>query len=183
MPLQRENMPKPLKNFILMFIASLATFMLLSYVDEYENLVAPFFRKNTRTKKAQSINQDFMSLIKAFNISLSQVYQSSDPSKVNMLPASDAVKRVIAEEIGFLMKSGKVMELNAEPLRIEKVDKVSPEITRVRTAELVSVRYLNYSDRSVITPEKVAEYHMVYTFEDKNGKLTLTGYETRGVNQ
>lgn len=175
-------MPKPLKNFILMFIASLATFMLLSYVDEYENLVAPFFRK-TETKKPQSANQDFMSLIKAFNASLSQVYQSSDPSKVSILPANDAVQRVIAEEIGFLMKSGKVMELNAEPLRIERVDKVSPEITRVRTTELVSVRYLNYGDRSIIVPEKVAEYHMVYTFEDKNGKLILTGYETRGVNQ
>lgn len=165
-----------------MFIASLATFMLLSYVDEYENLIAPFFRK-TETKKVQSTNQDFMSLIKAFNSSLSQVYQSSDPSKVNILPANDAVQRVIAEEIGFLMKSGKVMELNAEPLRIERVDKVSPEITRVRTTELVSVRYLNYADRSVIVPEKVAEYHMVYTFENKNGKWTLTGYETRGVNQ
>lgn len=37
-------MPRPLRNFILMLLASLAIFMLLSYIDEYESLIAPFFR-------------------------------------------------------------------------------------------------------------------------------------------
>lgn len=41
---KRASVPGPLKNFILMMITSLLIFMLLSYVDEYENLIAPFFR-------------------------------------------------------------------------------------------------------------------------------------------
>lgn len=174
-------MPKPLKNFILMVLASLAIFMLLSYIDEYENLVAPLFRKRVETKKAKV--PDFMSFIKNFNVFLAEVYQAADPSRVNILPASDSIKRVIAEEVGFLLKSGKVMELNAEPLRIERVEKVSPDTMRVRTMEVVSVRYLSASDRSVAVPEKVAEYHMVYTIENKNGRWILVGYETIGVNQ
>lgn len=39
---ERRLLPGPLKNFILMVIASLVIYLLLSYIDEYENLVAPF---------------------------------------------------------------------------------------------------------------------------------------------
>lgn len=37
-------MPRPLRNFILMVIASLIIFLLLSYIDEYENLIVPLLR-------------------------------------------------------------------------------------------------------------------------------------------
>lgn len=39
---ERTLLPRPLRNLILMVISSLVIFLLLSYIDEYDNLVAPF---------------------------------------------------------------------------------------------------------------------------------------------
>lgn len=41
-------MPKPVKNFILMFLGAMLIFMVLVYIDEYENLVAPFVKRFIR---------------------------------------------------------------------------------------------------------------------------------------
>lgn len=41
------NMPKPLRNFIFMVLASIMIFLLLASLDEYEDVIAPLMRIGT----------------------------------------------------------------------------------------------------------------------------------------
>lgn len=172
-----------IKRFISMFLASLAIFMVLAYVDEYQNLIAPFLKKETGTRipYTADLEVELKKFIQTFNASLSQAYRSSDPLSLDTLPVDGALKKAMAEEMFFLMGGGKVMDVNVEDIKVEGVERVSSTAVTVKTRELVSLSYLNLSDGTVIMPRQDAVYQMSYTLEVRDERWVLVRYVTVGV--
>lgn len=175
-----------LKRFLQMFFASFALFLLLSSLDEYEVLVAPFIKKTVVQNNilvTPGMNKAVEGLILGFNTTLSQIYISSDPSGVRALPTSEQVKKAIAEDIEFLIRSGKIMDMKVKDIHVEKVERVSPLVVKVWTREVVSLSYLNIIDKATIMPKRIAEYGVVYNLELMSGGLTIVGFEVTGVKE
>lgn len=166
-----------------MFLASIVVFLLLSSLDEFRDVIAPFFMKGEERIKAlpTSDYEDARSFIKNFNDLLADVYFSSDPSKVNILPADESVKKDIINDMEFLLRSGKIMDVTVDDIVIERVDWFPPITVRVKTREIVTLSYLNLIDKAIIMPEKAAEYQQVYTLEMREGKWIVMRYEIAGV--
>lgn len=171
-------------KFLKMFLASIFLFLILASIDDYKALILPFFMKEGNEKKALSIpkvDEEVAGFIRSFNTLLSQVYLSSDPARVGILPVNDSLKNDLAEEIDFLGRNNKVMDISVRDTKIEEVTRLSPLIFRVKAKETVSLSYLNLSDRSVVMPEKVAEYQTVYTLEMQKSGWIVVGVETVDV--
>lgn len=176
---------KSFKKFLLMFIASAITFIVLASIDDYKTLILPFFIKSgteTKTVPLYKEEKDIKDFIESFNSLLSKAYLSSDPSSVNALPADDSLKRALVEDIKFLLKSNKIMDVSVNDVEIEEISRLSPFAIRVKAKELVSLSYLNLSDKTITMPRQAAEYRMVYTLEIREEGWTLVGSETMGVN-
>lgn len=168
-----------------MFFASVALFATLAHIDEYESLVTPFFPEETKEKKTDDIIEkgymEVESIIRNFNAALSEIYLSSDPSRVRALPVDEKLKKVVADDIAFLNKNGKVMNVSVGEIKLEDIRRLSPFELRVRTREIVSLSYLNAKDGTVSMPRQDAEYKMVYTLGMKDGRWIVIRYETAGV--
>lgn len=176
---------KSFKKFLLMFIASAITFIVLASIDDYKTLILPFFIKSgieTKTVPLYKEEKDIKEFIEGFNSLLSKAYLSSDPSSVNALPAADSFKRALVEDIKFLLESNKIMDISVNDVEIEEISRLSPFAIKVKAKEHVSFSYLNLSDKTVVMPRQVAEYRMVYTLGIGEEGWTLVGSETMGVN-
>lgn len=174
-----------MKRFLQMFLASLALFLLLASLDEYDTVIAPFLIKGG-TNKGISVAPDMDSeniraFIQDFNNILSNIYLTPDTPAVNALPADEALKKAIADDIRFLVRSNKVMEMVANDIVVEGAERFSPDAIRVKTKEVVSLSYLNLSDRKIIMPVKIAEYQMLYTLTKREGGWIVARYETIGI--
>lgn len=166
-----------------MIFASIAIFLLLASMDEYESVVAPFFKGKSVESEVISIpsNDDINAFIQNFNVLLSQVYLSSNPVRVDILPAHESVKRDIADEIDFLVRNSKIMLITVDDIKVEGVEKFPPITFRVKTSELVSISYLNLADRTVDIQKQVAKHQMIYTIEIREGEWEMVRFETVGV--
>lgn len=171
---------KHFNKFILMFLVSVGSFLLLASIDEYENVVAPFFKKGIEKEKTivpTKPKEELRRFIQDFNAHLSQAYLSSDPFFVDDLPAIEAVKKGIHDEIDFLSKSGKIMNISVGETSVEDVERLSSLVVRVKTMEVVSVSYLSTEDRNMVLPRQNFQYKVVYTIERMRGKWVVLGFE------
>lgn len=173
-------------RFFLMVLSSVAIFVLFASLDEYKNVIAPFFK----TKKAgieflgaPDMKANFKAVLRDFNGKLSQVYISANPAESTNLPADDNIKRSIYEEIEFLVKNNKVMKFSVAELEVEDVERRSNFSARVKTREIVSVSYLNLSDKEQIVAKQVADHHMIYTLSLNMGRWIVVGMDTVGVEK
>lgn len=175
---------KGFSTFIKMFLASAILFMSLAYIDDYENLILPFFKKAEReggddtTPRRDDIETKLF--LQKFNASLSQAYLSADPSKANILPADDSVKKGVADEITFLLKNNKVMNMSVDDIKVDGIERISPAAVRVITREVVSLSYMNPLERAAGKPGRVAEYQMLYTLSMNKGEWSVIRFEMMG---
>lgn len=165
----------------LMIFGSFALFMFFSFLDEYENLLAPFLKKEKNVLMDARSTGEVENTIKRFNAMLSQIYLSSNPLMIRTLPADETVKKAVADDIDFLIKSGKVMNILVGDIVVEGVEAFPPVTLRVKTGERVSLSYLNLSDRGVAIPAQDAIYQMVYTLEKRGDGWIIVGHETVGI--
>lgn len=172
-----------MKRFMLMVLVSLAIFFFFASIDEYENLVAPFLRKSGG-EEDRSLRQDPLAVkafLEEFNGLIYQAYLETDPFIIDRLPADEALKGSIREDMKFLMRTGKVMKVRIEDLTIDGVERIPPAGLAVKTTEKVALSYLNFRDRSIVMPEKRAMYSMFYTIDERDGHWIVMRSETVGV--
>ncbi len=173
---------KAFKSFLKMFSASLVIFLLLASIDDYRAVIMPFFLKSGE-KEVLKGDEGLKEFIRVFNERLSEMYLSSDISGISTLPADDSLKRDLAEEIVFLIRNNKTMKLKVDDVKVDEVARLSPRAVRVKTRELVTLSYHNFSDGSIVIPEQTAEYQVVYILEVRDTGWTVLTLESTGVKR
>ena len=116
--------------------------------------------------------------IAAFNRNLSLAYLGPNPAALMATPMADGLRQNYIEEINFLQRDGRALELTVRDIRIEKVAGLTPLKLSVDTVESVKVRYLKASDRTEIVTSPVASYWMNYTLEKAASGWKILGVET-----
>ena len=116
--------------------------------------------------------------IAEFNRNLSLAYLGPTPAPLMAYPMADGLRQNYLEEIGFLQRDGRVLELTVRDIRMEKVTRLTDLILSVDTVESVKVRYLKASDRTEIVTSPVASYWMNYTLEKAASGWRILGVET-----
>lgn len=116
--------------------------------------------------------------IAEFNRNLSLAYLGPNPAALTATPMADGLRQNYLEEIGFLQRDGRVLELTVQDIRMEKVTRLTPLMLSVDTVESVKVRYLKVSDRTEIATSPVASYWMNYTLEKAASGWKIAGVET-----
>lgn len=168
-----------MKKIVLLFAGAIASFLLLSYIDEYENLIMPFFRAE---RPAQYVGgaDEIKSTIDAFTDSLERAYLLSDPSPLRLAHIDERLYSSISQEIDYLKREGRVMVLDVKDTSIEKIEVVSRDVIRVTTREKVSVKYLNAVNKKEINYTD-SVYIMSYTLAAAGGGLRIISYESVGA--
>ena len=119
--------------------------------------------------------------IAEFNRNLSLAYLGPTLAPLMAYPMADGLRQNYLEEIDFLQRDGRVLELTVRDIRIEKVTELTgltDLILSVDTVESVKVRYLKASDRTEIVASPVASYWMNYTLEKAASGWKIAGVET-----
>lgn len=157
------------------------SFLAFSYVDEYENLIAPFFSKDkggyAGLLKPAEDEERIGEFLVNFNNMLSAVYLSSDPAKVSELPVSDELKREIMGEIGFLRNNNKTMDMVLKELTISKIDRLSPVAMQIKAREKVGIRYLTGYDGASSVPYSESEHGATYLLTVGQSGLMISSYD------
>lgn len=174
-----------MKKIITLFAAAAASFLLLAYIDEYENLIKPLFNRAESEKPLtiyqEQIGENVNRTILDFSNSLSKAYLAGDPSLLAVGLLDDKLRAIIAEEITYLKREGRVMELSVKDLKIKDVRFISSRLIRVSTTETVGLRYLSIDDKRERITYPDARQEMVYTVEYVMGKQKVLSFEVIGV--
>jgi len=174
-----------MKRIFFLFAVAVASFLLLAHIDEYENLILPLIAKteNPFAKPSGSINNDVLKIIREFNTFLANAYLASDPSLLAPGPIDERLRLSIADEINYLTREGKVMDLKIKDIEIEKVEFISSNLIRATTREMVALRYLSTSKGNEEIAYLETPYRMAYTLMMAGNKWKITNYETRSVKE
>lgn len=135
-----------MKRAIMLFGAAALSFLLLAYIDEYENVILPLLGRSKTEVLSVAPRGDADSIkriISDFTDTLSRAYLLSDPSLLMSIPMDDRLRLSISEEINYLTKEKKVMGLDVKDIEIEKINPLSPGVIEVQTKEMVYLRYLS----------------------------------------
>lgn len=128
-----------------LFLLAVLSFFVFSYIDEYENLIAPFFSgdKGGAASPFQDVDDrgKIRDFLLGFNERLSAVYLSPDRPEISRLPASEEVKNDLYEEIGFLKGKKLTMGYRLDALDILEIKRLSAVATQVKTKEKVRIGY------------------------------------------
>lgn len=128
-----------------MIAGALALLLGLGFADGERYRLMPTFSNNPRVGLLSSAEADEEGLrrtLSRFNGQLGLAYRTLDPSALASVPMDDGLRRSYVEELAFLRKDGRAMELSVADIGIEEVRRLPNELISVRTAESVSVRYL-----------------------------------------
>lgn len=176
-----------MKKILLLFLSAIASFLMFSYIDEYENLIAPLFSKDKGgyAELLQPVEDEGRTgeFLVNFNNMLSAAYLSSDPAKVSELPLSDELKREIMEEIDFLKRKDMTMDMILKELTISKIDRLSPVAMQVRTREKVGIRYLTGYDGASSVPYSESEHGATYLLTVGSNGLMVSSFEIISVKE
>ena len=118
-----------------------------------------------------------------FNRKLSLAYLELNPAALRDALMDEGLRQNYIEEINFLQKDGRVLELTVQGIRIEKVSKLDKLMLSVDTLESVKVRYLNSTDRSQILAHPEAMYAMNYTLDNSASGWKIVAVETRELGK
>lgn len=174
-----------MRKIFFLFVGAVASFLILAHIDEYENLILPLIAKpeGPFAKPSEKINNDILKIIRDFNTSLASAYLTSDPSLLAYGPIDESLRSSIAEEISYLTREGKVMDLKIKDIEIEKVEFISSTLIRATTGETVRLRYLSISKRDEEVAYKETQYNMAYTLVKTDNNWKITNYETISVKE
>lgn len=169
-----------MKKIVLLFVGAAVSFLLLSYIDAYETFIV-FFSPSEKHLVEHPDHADLKLIIHRFNDFLAKAYLSADPSLVSKDIIDEKLIPHIAEEIFYLAREGKVMDLKIKDIEIKNVEALSPDLMRVSTREVVGVSYLSLSEGKEVISYPDAPFDMIYTLTRMNGNWKVTSYETRGL--
>lgn len=168
-----------MKKVMLLFMGAVASFLVLAYIDEYENLVRPFLSPEKGPPVLAGTEKTVEKVIRGFNDILEKAYLASDPSLLNSSLLDSRLEASIAEDIEYLKKEGKVMELRVKDSEVNKVEMIPPQVVRVSAKETLGVRYLSADkDKEIVLPD--GQYEVVYMLSRINGTWRVISYETKG---
>ena len=168
-----------MKRVILLFLGAIVSFFFLSYIDEYESLIAPYLGGGsgyTSLFEPEIDEKGVETFLYSFNDSLREHYLASGPLNVTDLPASEEVKKAIYDEILFFRNRDRVMDLRLMELSILKVDKLSPFIFNVRAREKSEVRYGSTGKILTSATYTEKEYEIIYRLV-----AVAVGFEVAGI--
>lgn len=114
-----------------------------------------------------------------FNRKLALAYLELNAAALTDVVMDEGLRQNYIEEINFLQKDGRALELTVQNIRIEKVSPLDKLMLSVDTLESVKVSYLNSTDRSQILAYPEAMYAMNYTLDKVASGWKIMAVETR----
>jgi hypothetical protein len=169
-----------------MVAGALGILVALGLADEDKYQLMPSFRGNLRVGVLPKGDADEESLYRAisqFNRQVSLAYKSLDPSPLASLPMDDRLRSAYLDELAFLARRGRTMEMSVGNLELQEVRRLPNELVSVTTTESVALRYLRTADRTEIESHPQASYVMHYLLEPYGAGWKLVRSETSSVRQ
>ncbi len=123
------------------------------------------------------------SAITQFNRDLSAAYRDLDASAVTAAPMAESLRRNFVEEIEYLRKDGRALEMTVRDIRISEVRRLQNLMLSVDTIESVRIRYLSVEDRREIRAQPETRYTMNYTLQGSRSGWTVAAVETLDAGQ
>lgn len=174
-----------MKKIFFLFAGAIASFLVLAHVDQYEDLILPFIAPSESSfgRPSEKVNNEVLKIIRDFNIFLADAYLKADPSLLPFEAIDEGIRSSIAEEIIYLKREDKIMDLRSKDIKIEMIDVPSFNLIRATTKETVELRYLSLSKGSEEIRYPEAQYNMAYTLEKSDKNWKITHYETRSIKE
>jgi len=174
-----------MKKIVFLFAGAAALFLLLSFIDEYENLILPLLSTTKVERPSSAVDSgqadDVARAIRNFNDLLAEAYLTSDSSTLLEHPIDRKLITSLTEEISYMKREGKIMDLHVEKINIDSIRPVSPVLLHVKTRETVRLRYLIRSDLKHEGSYNTAIYYMKYTLEGVEKGWKILSVETVAV--
>ena len=174
-----------IRRTALMVAVALALLLALGSADpDHRRLMTSFFATGLRLGVLPGSAPEQAQVLDAvthFTRSLSAAYLALDPAPLEAVPVGDSLGRGLAEEIAFLRKNGRALDMTVRDIRMLSVQRLENQVLRASTAELVAVRYLRAADRTEIEAQPAARYTMKYLLEPAGQGLRIVAVETLGV--
>lgn len=121
--------------------------------------------------------------ITQFNRDLSVAYLELNPAALAASPMDEHLRRNYVDEVAFLRKDGRALEITVRDIRISEVRRLQNMMLSVDTVESVKVRYLNPSERTEILAYPETRYAMNYTLDKSGAGWKIAGVETTNVGK
>lgn len=156
-----------MKRIFILFLSAVISFLFFSYIDEYETLVRQFLKPKTSGFEGllsdEELNSNVKKFLDGFNSALSEVYLAGDERKLSDLPVSEELRRAFKEDISFLKRRGKILEIIFDRVKVVKVNRMSFVVTRVEAREEARIAYrLTNAPDDTLTYSKL-KYGVAYT--------------------
>ena len=169
-----------------MVAGALGILVALGFADEDKYQLMPSFRSNLRVgvlPKGEADEEGLYRAISQFNRQLSLAYRSLDPAPLAALPMDDRLRSGYLDELAFLARRGRTMEMTVGNIKLEEVRRLPNELVAVTTTESVALRYLKAADRTEIESYPEAAYVMRYLLERSSPGWKVMRSETVEVRQ
>ncbi len=177
-----------IKKTALMVLGSLALLLVLGFADPTNVRLMPSIKVHFTNLlralggvelKNEPVAEGIYPAIIEFNRKLSLAYLALNAAALTDAVMDDGLRQNYIEEINFLQKDGRALELTVQNIQIKKVSKLDKLMLSVDTLESVKVRYLKVADRTEIVASPVASYAMNYTLDKAASGWKIVGVETR----
>ena len=176
-----------LSKTALMVAGSLALLLGLGFADPgNRRLMTSFFSKDPPlgvVPKGAADEEGLVRTITRFNSILSAAYLELDPAALAASAMDDGPRRNYVEEVAFLAKDGRALEMTVRDIRIAEVRRLPERMLSVDTVESVKVRYLRAADRTQILAYPETQYAMNYTLEESAAGWRITGVQTMAAGK
>lgn len=174
-----------MKKIFLLFFSAALSFLIFSYIDEYENIIAPLFKSNNNDYAVLFTPEEDKVRMRAFltdfNNMLFEAYRMSDPSKISGLPLSNELKEEIAGEINFLKKDRRAVDMVIRDLTVIKINRPSQSALEVHAREKVGIRYLSGDGPQASGSYMEREQAVTYRLTIGTNGVELSSYEITSV--
>lgn len=153
-----------------MVAGSLGLGLALAFADPDNTRLMPSFSEHFQQVAGEVTEkpldeQEISSVIAAFNRDLARAYLELDAAALAAVPLDDRLRQSYVEEIAFLQKDGRVLELTVQDIRVSGMARLSNDMMSVNTAESVRIRYLNVKDKTEIVSYPETRSAMNYTLD------------------
>ena len=157
-------------KIILMVAGSLALGLVLAFADPDNTRLMPSFSEHFQqvtgeVSEKRLDEQEISRVIAAFNRDLARAYLELDATALASVPLDERLRKDYVEEVAFLKKDGRVLELTVRDIRVSGMAGLSNDMLSVTTVESVRVRYLNAKDKTEIVSYPEARSAMNYTLD------------------
>lgn len=177
-------------KIVLMVAGSLVLLLALAFADPDNIRLMPSFSEHFQQVTAigavpvNSPDKAGIShAIAAFNRDLARAYLQLDAAALAAVPLDDRLRQSYVQEIDFLQKNGRALELLVGNVSLIKVAMLSKDILSVSTVEPVRVRYLNAKNKTEIVSYPEERYAMRYTLERIESGWKIVQVETMSVSK